>query len=72
MVEGFDDGQSADAAMSDDLEQENSRLRAQENNEQLDTSPVGCTGPEVGTMGKWLARVRTHASCLESVPIETF
>ena len=55
MVEGFDDGQSADAAMSDDLEQENSRLRAQEDNEQLDTAPVGCTGPEVGTMGKWLA-----------------
>jgi len=58
MVEAFDYGQSADAAMSDDLERENRRLRAQEENEQLDTSLVGCTGPEVGTMGKWLARVR--------------
>jgi hypothetical protein len=58
--------------MSDDLERENNRLRAQENNEQLDTSPVRCTRPEVGTMGKWLARVRKHASCLESAPIETF
>jgi hypothetical protein len=48
--------------MSDDLERENSRLRAQEENEQLHISPVGCTGPEIGTMGKWLA----------SVPIETF
>jgi len=36
------------------------------------TSPVGCTEPEVGTMGKWLARVRKHASCLESAPIRTF
>ena len=43
--------------MSDDLERENSRLRAQEENEQLHISPVGCTGPEIGTMGKWLARV---------------
>ena len=33
MVEGFDDGHSADAAMSDDLERENRRLRAQEENE---------------------------------------
>ena len=57
--------------MSDDLERENNRLRAQENNEQLDTSPVGCTGPEVGTMGKWLARVRKHASCVESGRFET-
>jgi hypothetical protein len=71
MVEAFDYGQSADAAMSDDLERENSRLRAQEENEQLDTSSVGCTGPEVGTMGKWLARVRKHASCLQSA-IRTF
>jgi hypothetical protein len=62
MVEGFDDGHSADAAMSDDLERENSRLRAQEDNEPLDTSPVGCTGPEGGTMGKWLARVGNHAN----------
>jgi hypothetical protein len=23
-------------------------------------------------MGKWLARVREHASCLESAPIRTF
>ena len=52
--------------MSDDLERENSRLRALEENKQLHTSPVGCTRPEVDTMGKWLARVRTHASCLES------
>jgi hypothetical protein len=72
MVEAFDYGQSADAAMSDDLERENSRLRAQEENEQLDTSSVGCTGPEVGTMGKWLARVRKHASCLQPAPIRTF
>jgi hypothetical protein len=55
MVKAFDYGQRADAAMSDDLERENSRLRAQEENEPLDTSPVGCTGSEVGTMGKWLA-----------------
>jgi hypothetical protein len=71
MVEGFDYGDSADAAMSDDLERENSRLRAQEDDEQLDTSPVGCTGPEAGTMGKWLARIGKHASCLESAPIRT-
>jgi len=38
--------------MSDDLKRENSRLRAQEENEQLHISPVGCTGPEIGTMGK--------------------
>jgi hypothetical protein len=58
MVEGFDYGDSADAAMSDDLERENSRLRAQEDDEQLDTSP-------------WLARIGKHASCLESAPIRT-
>ena len=57
--------------MSDDLERENNRLRAQENHEQLDTSPVGCTGPEIRTMGKWLARVRKHASCVESGRFET-
>ena len=57
--------------MSDDLERENNRLRAQENHEQLDTSPVGCTGPEIRTMGKWLARVRKHASCMESGRFET-
>ena len=41
MVEGFDYGDSADTAMSDDLERENSRPRAQEDNEQLDTPTVG-------------------------------
>ena len=41
--------------MSDDLERENSRLRAQEDNEQLIPHRAGEPGPEVGTTGKWLA-----------------
>jgi hypothetical protein len=51
MREAFDYGQRADAAMSD-LERKNSRLGTQEKNEWFHTSPVGCTGPEVGTMGE--------------------
>jgi hypothetical protein len=51
MREAFDYGQRADAAISD-LQRKNSRLGVQEKNEYFHISPVGCTGPEVGTMGE--------------------
>ena len=70
MVEAFDDGQSADAAMSDDLERENSRLRAQEDNELASyrTGRVHRTG---GRHDGQVARTRQEARELPGVSADS-